>query len=58
MTYIVEIIIIILVCVGCFMMYAECECCHCESAIDTNSELQNSSTVSPIQDDSSNHIEI
>jgi len=40
------------------MMYAECECCHCESAIDTNSELQNSSTVSPIQDDSSNHIEI
>ena len=49
MTYIVQIIIIILLCSGCFLMYAECCDCDCCSSMDTTNELQISSAVkSPI----------
>ena len=58
MTYIIEIIIVILCCSGCFMFYAECgECCDCYTSTDINDKLElgASPVTSPIQND---HIEI
>ena len=61
MTYIVEIIMVIILCSGCFMVYAECcECGDCCTSTDINDELEigASPVTSPIQNDHSDHIEI
>lgn len=58
MSYIIGIVLVIVCCGGCFMMYGECcNCDICESETPTkeDSELQIPTTTSPIQE---GHIEI
>ncbi len=59
MSYIIVIVLVIVGCGGCFMMYGEC-CCECiiydnETPDKPGSELIIPETTSPIQKD---HIEL
>jgi hypothetical protein len=54
MSYIVEIIIVIICCGGCFFLFGECcDCniCEIETPVKPNNGLVISETTSPIQDD-------